>query len=182
MFFVFCFQCMLSLLSRLLYGFVPPCASQKTSRQVVHLFAKTRSEHVFDKLAEAGVSTRRFLENVAHHTGRDLPTPEAIRRVGGRTCRVVIQQPEGNGSQKPWVRSNARRVIPCTTCNACAPRLDRRRLMPDTGLRSAPLSSEACAIRRAPRWMSQLAAVPRKLTSACAFLAPVTGDAPFLAS
>ena len=45
------------------------------------------------------------------------------------------------------VAATARRAL-CTTEHV--PRHERRRRMRDTGLRSAPLSSEACAIRCAP--------------------------------
>jgi hypothetical protein len=58
--------------------------------EVVHRFAKTRSEHAADELAE-GVSARKFLETVAHHARRDLWTPEAIAWADERADAVVQQ-------------------------------------------------------------------------------------------
>jgi hypothetical protein len=63
-------------------------AQRLLNAEVVHQFAKTRSEHASDELAE-GVSTRKFLETVAHHARRDLWSPEAIEWADERADAVV---------------------------------------------------------------------------------------------
>jgi hypothetical protein len=63
-------------------------AQRLLNAEVVHRFAKTRSEHASDELAE-GVSTRKFLENVAHHARRDLWTSVAIEWADERADAVV---------------------------------------------------------------------------------------------
>ena len=63
-------------------------AQRLLNSDVVHRFAKTRSERASQELAE-GVSTRRFLQTVAHHARRDLWSSEAIEWADSRADAVV---------------------------------------------------------------------------------------------
>ena len=65
-------------------------AQRVLNAEVVHHFARTRSEHAADELAE-GVSTRKFMETVAHHARRDLWTVEAIEWADERVETVVAR-------------------------------------------------------------------------------------------
>jgi hypothetical protein len=52
-------------------------AQRLLNAETVHRFARTRSEHAADELAD-GITARAFLERVLHHSRRDLWTTDAV--------------------------------------------------------------------------------------------------------
>jgi hypothetical protein len=68
-------------------------AQRLLNAEVVHRFARTRTEHAADELTDS-VTARDFLERVLHHSRRDLWTAEAVAWADAQV-EAVLQRTSG---------------------------------------------------------------------------------------